>query len=491
MTNWSSYQTAVFDDVARGEGHTVVRARAGSGKTTTIVESMRHLPPFSPALMVAFNKSIATELKRRAPADVDVKTVHGHGYAALRKAVRGVSLNDEGRFDQVAAPMLNDRFRQSRAAMKRLISLAKNTLASTIEDLDDLVDGYDIDVPDCFSRPAFLQVTLDVLSAMKRGWERNGIDFDDMIWLPVVCDLPTEQYGHVFVDETQDLNAAQLELVLRSVMANGRITAIGDDRQAIYGFRGAGGKQSMDRIIDGLGAKVLPLSVTYRCPRVVVDLAKKIVPDLEAAPGAEMGTITESDWGALRKQVLPGDFVISRFNAPLIHEVLQFVQEGRRACMLGRDYGKMLGGLIIKSKRLTVDDFIVWLQDWEATEVARLTDKGSDTTMVRDRASALWALCEGTKNLQEVMDRIDSFFANEPDGNTVVFCSTHKAKGLENKRVFLFSDTYARAFAPEPDVDAPWAVQANQRRGATEEKNLWYVAVTRCAQDLFLATGVK
>src|SRR6185369_647491 len=74
--NWSDYQKAIFKDIATGNSHTVVIARAGSGKTSTIVEGFRYLPKGKKTLMVAFNKSIAEELKQRAPSYVDVMTLH-------------------------------------------------------------------------------------------------------------------------------------------------------------------------------------------------------------------------------------------------------------------------------------------------------------------------------------------------------------------------------------------------------------------------------
>jgi superfamily II DNA or RNA helicase len=85
--NWSHYQTAIFDDVAQGRGNTVVLARAGTGKTTTILEALKHVPEGATALMVAFNKAIATEMKDRAPGNVDVSTLHSYGALAERLVV--------------------------------------------------------------------------------------------------------------------------------------------------------------------------------------------------------------------------------------------------------------------------------------------------------------------------------------------------------------------------------------------------------------------
>ena len=84
--NWSNYQKAIFRDINSGKGHTVVIARAGSGKTSTIVEGFKYLPKGKKTLMVAFNKAIAEELKQRAPSYVDIMTLHSLGFRAIKQA---------------------------------------------------------------------------------------------------------------------------------------------------------------------------------------------------------------------------------------------------------------------------------------------------------------------------------------------------------------------------------------------------------------------
>ena len=78
MSQWSSYQEAIFKNIAEGKGHTVVKARAGSGKTTTIMEALNHIPPHvrrEQVALFAFNKEIAETLKSKAPAGVKVSTL--------------------------------------------------------------------------------------------------------------------------------------------------------------------------------------------------------------------------------------------------------------------------------------------------------------------------------------------------------------------------------------------------------------------------------
>jgi superfamily I DNA/RNA helicase len=77
------------------------------------------------------------------------------------------------------------------------------------------------------------------------------------------------------IDEAQDLNRAQLELVLRAVAPGGRTLAVGDAGQAIYQWSGADAR-SMANITARTGACQLPLSICYRCPASHVALAATI-----------------------------------------------------------------------------------------------------------------------------------------------------------------------------------------------------------------------
>jgi DNA helicase-2/ATP-dependent DNA helicase PcrA len=60
-----------------------------------------------------------------------------------------------------------------------------------------------------------------------------------MIYLPLLLNLPLSTYDNVLIDEAQDINATRRELAFRSIKAGGRIIAVGDPNQAIYGFTGA------------------------------------------------------------------------------------------------------------------------------------------------------------------------------------------------------------------------------------------------------------
>ena len=83
----SKYQKDIFNFILNDTRNAVISAVAGSGKTTTLLKSLEIIPADKSVLFLAFNKSIAKELKERVPEgrNIDVKTVHGFGYLTLSR----------------------------------------------------------------------------------------------------------------------------------------------------------------------------------------------------------------------------------------------------------------------------------------------------------------------------------------------------------------------------------------------------------------------
>lgn len=475
---WSSYQQAVFDDIGKGRGHTVVRARAGSGKTTTIIEGLKHLGIDDDGLLCAFNKGIATELGRRVPksADVEVKTMHQIGLRALGKRRRVTVDPDKGR--NIAREVEDaTKFGGIAGRLARVAGFAKNIMADDVKDeaelhsrLTDIVIQLGAE-DDKITAKELVPLVAKCLELAEAHFPL--VDFDDMVWLPAKFNARPETYSMVLVDETQDLNRAQLWLARQSVRKGGRIIAVGDDRQAIYGFRGADDRAMVD-IIENLSAKVLPLSISYRCPRAVVDLAKTVVPDIESAPGAPDGLVAWVGSDMLtdaRRGPRPGDFVLSRTNAPLMPVCIEMLRNRVPCTVAGKDIGRSMIALADRSHARRVADMIAWLKDYRDREFERLLalEKEDLFPAVADKIDALMAVSSGLDSVDEVRDVIGRMFSDSDD-DSVVTCSTvHKAKGLERDRVWLLHSTFGGK--------------------GRQLENLFYVAVTRAKKDLFLVAG--
>jgi superfamily I DNA/RNA helicase len=325
-------------------------------------------------------------------------------------------------------------------------------------------DGYDVDY-----------VERHALKAMDKACDRDGtIDFDDMIFIPVRRSLTRAWFNMVIVDEAQDMNAAQLVLAQRACKKGGRIAVIGDDRQAIYGFRGAD-SDSVNRLKKELDATELRLTTTYRCGKVIVAEAAKLVPDYTAAPTAPEGVISTLPRTKLAEAAVEGDFILSRTNAPLVSACLKCLRLGKRAKIEGKDIGKGLLNLVNKlatgPARKSIGNLLEKLTAWEDREVARARkskDKNADARIeaIEDKAETLRQLAEGLANVEELRTRLNELFEDSNGHRPKITCSTvHKAKGLESDRAFLLSNTFRKA----TDI---------------EEENIRYVAITRAKKEL-------
>ena len=237
---------------------------------------------------------------------------------------------------------------------------------------------------------------------------------------------------------------------------------------SIYQFRGAD-SEAIPNFINRLKAKTLPLSVTYRCPKKVVKLAQEIVPDIQAFDGAEDGIVEDLDIQLLLTNVRPGDFILSRTNAPLIKHCLALLKAGVPANIQGRDIGSNLLYFIKKSKAKTINKFIEYVNNWRDQEIKRLLSEKKSIEIASDKAECLLNLCEGTLTINDLKQTIEKLFNDVSDFNKVILSTIHKAKGMERDRVFLLVNT------------------CRYRPGVVgEEANLYYVAITRAKKELYL-----
>lgn len=515
--------------------HLIIVARAGTGKTTTGISALQVLfgnsikltpsdqqqaifeafalsPASSRIAMVAFNKSIATELQQRVPSNVEAMTMHSMGFRAVKKAFRLAKGRDmvngwktRNTVESLLGMDRKDIHLDIMVPVDKLVGLAKSNLIGSYDkssktysidyhDLDRLCSKFDIEIHEgtehISSRYEVYDLVQQVLERHANVQPGDSVDFNDMIWLPVVLDLPIVRYDVLFVDEAQDLNPCQQALALK---AGKRLIFCGDDKQAIYGFTGAD-SESLNTLRQRLsdssrGCTVLPLTKTFRCGKKIVAEAQAYVPDFEAADQNGPGSVREvpfdsetNDWRAL---VSPGDMILSRVNAPLVSECMRFLKNGRRAKIQGRDIGKQLGTLIKKlvgNKNggcVSSTELITLIEAWREKEVAAENKKKnpeeSRIIAISDRADCVSVFAEACSNSVETLARIEEIFTDEGQKDAFILLSSiHKAKGLEARRVFFLRHKHAPC--PHPMAKQAWARE--------QEDNLCYVAITRAIEEL-------
>jgi len=514
----STYQAAVRDAVKASKQHLVVLAVAGSGKTTTLEWLLYAVARAVLGLVafLAFNKSIRKELAARLkghPSNPDVRTIHSAGLVLCctpawdRYRVQLKDVPDRLEVSYSLAGEVCERLWSTEGPsveairscdlagpVVRLVTLARQTLSTwEDDDLARLVDRHSVelngaegDLPEVFKR------TRDLRDALVAEFKARGrLDGAGMVWLPYHLDLaPRETFRTVFVDEVQDLSAGRVKLAMRLAGRTGRIIAVGDSSQAIYGFAGAD-TESIANLKAELastprGVKVLRLDLCYRCPKAVIRLLKRmgLHSTIEALPGAPEGIIESIPEQGWTERVKADDDMLGlcRTNAPLVAPFFALIRRGVPARIQGRDFG---AGLIALARRCSwkrddgsILSMLSRLKAYEGKQNAKLRAAGRDAQVqtLADRCEVIAALCDGVDTVKDLCDRIKQTFRDDGD-DRVVFSTVHKAKGLEADTVYIL----------RPDLmPGPWASQPWER---VQERNLMYVAYTRTKRALYFVGG--
>jgi DNA helicase II / ATP-dependent DNA helicase PcrA len=471
---WSQYQKAIFRNIGTEEGHLIVEAYAGSAKTTSIIESFKYIPRGKKTLALAFNKIIQEELRSRAPSYIDTLTFHSLGFRAIKQRFGAVELDDHKVFNLVRNQLGNDADFDLITNICDTVAFCKYSLEDTPKQIDSIITKFGIDLCE-MDRQQFISLVIKTLGADKL--ETSKIDFNDMCWMPFVYNLPLGQYDLVFCDEYQDLNKSQMVMAKKSCKnEDSRIVVVGDPFQALYSWRAAD-TTVVDEIRNHPKTKTLPLPISYRCPKKVIELAQQWVPDISCPETAIEGEIHEITLNQLYSLAKPGCFILSRTNAPMIKICMALIRAGIKANIRGRDVGQQLGYLIKKSKKKQIPSFLKWLETWKEEEVVRCKEKNFNPENVLDRYECLVNLCEECTALTEVSRKITELFDDTDENNIIVLSSVHRAKGLQRDDVFVLKWTFRVWFDKMHLLEKP-----------NEESNIGYVAISRTVKRLFIVS---
>jgi DNA helicase-2/ATP-dependent DNA helicase PcrA len=482
----ASPQQASFLNALDGpDRHFLVEARAGSGKSTTCRKAAWKLHERRlRSVYACFNSQIAREFQVDLPWTCRAATLHSLGFGILREHSGDLAI-DEDKSDRLAEALFPGPLqRPERRAAARLTGLCKNLLRNGTDpgELEQLAAEFAVDLPRQ-SRGEILAAVPEVLRLARE--QTATVDFDDMIWLPVVLDLAgSGSPDFLFIDEAQDLNPCQHQLVSR-LGAPGRVVVVGDRYQAIYAWRGADA-HSLDHLSARLQADqstlgTYPLTVTRRCPRRHVELARRLVPDLDHLPDALEGEVHEVEPKAFLAWCRPGDMVLCRTNAPLVSAAFRLIQSGVKALVRGRELGQGLNALLLRLRCRELGTLVRRIGDHRAAQAlnyAQLRNPAPALQSLDDSCDCLLALCAGAASVDEVKGRIATLFSDRSEDNAVLLSTVHRAKGLERDRIVII----------RPDLlPGPWATSPDS---LGQEQNLAYVAITRARRELVFAGGV-
>lgn len=493
----SPQQAAVLQFVQYGRGSAIIEAVAGAGKTTTLVEVCKLIAqqPRTSAVFTAFNKKIADEIGTRlAAAHIDWRqvrsaTFHSMGFSAWRKAAPGVQVNENKVNEILRAANVDGKWWSFTQAA---VSLAKQWCAGLLWDPNDtnrwfsMADHYDLaeKLEDVDGTNVLEQAIGIAQETLRQSVALNHVqvDFDDMLFAPLVHNVRMWQHDYVLVDEAQDTNPARRMLARKMLKPTGRLLAVGDPHQAIYGFTGAD-NDSLDIIAREFGAVRLPLTVTYRCPRTVVQFARQWVSHITAHETAPNGSVHTMELEAFHKlgeaELHSGAAVLCRNTAPLVETAFALIRRRIPCHVAGRDIGEGLVKLATKWKTVTtvgaLRDKLDEHMQHETERLATKQNQESKLATLADKIDTLNVFMEALQDddtLAVLVAEIQKVFADAPAPG-ITLSTIHKAKGLEWERVYWLG---RNRWQPSPYARQQWQQE--------QEFNLMYVAATRAKAEL-------
>lgn len=450
-----------------------------SGKTHTLKELCNRTKEGTSCLFMAFNKSIAEELKTKLPTTVECNTFHSMGLRTLMKNFRFRMQLEENKCFSLCMELFDFRKKEYKEKMRYYFALQElwEKIRLSLCEINErnvsaLCIEYDLDYENSM---------INDLNKINERWRKDcakiqdnksfKMDFPDMLWIPYnfVDEMNFPKYQVVMADEGQDLFTLQKEILQRYIKPRGRFIAVGDSKQLIYNFMGSDLDvfNSIKRMSNTI---CLPLSVTYRCAKKIVEKANEVFPGTECVPTAIEGVIRSGDIFEAES----GDFILCRNNYPLVATFIMLLEKGKKASIMGRDFGESLCRLLDGQERL--DDLYLLLDD----KVSKLKGKGLSEIAITNNASYV-ALKEKVSIIEILYKRfpgsflalkqkIKNIFSDDKTG--IILSTIHKSKGLEAKRVFFLNPE----LIPSKFAKTPKALYA--------EDCLKFVAITRAKEEL-------
>jgi len=515
-------------------GPLLIVAGPGSGKTRTLTHRIAHLvadegvAPES-CLAITFTRRAATEMKERLAKllpdcgdPIAVHTFHSLGHSILREHTnatglqRGFRVADDVERVVMLASLLSVPERKARSLLQA-ISSAKRSQQPVAAEVAEAAQAY--------------------RQAMSM---RNWIDFDDLVGLslqllngePGIAAHYRDRFHWISVDELQDLDANQYALLRVLAPSGSNLCAIGDPQQAIYGFRGADAAIFARFRGDYPDAAVIRLNRNYRSSGMIVSASTQVI--VSATDDAPPAEIVRNMLDHITIHVAPTERAEAEF---VVHSIEQLIgghsffsidsgrtTDGAAANLSFADFAvlyrtdaqsnavceafarsgmpykkhsheRLMDQPAVRALMRAFDDLPLddtgghSLDSWLRTAAARLSDRETDfdSEALQSAVAQLSALaqdCGGERGrfLESAAQATEADLW-DARADRVSLLTMHAAKGLEFPVVFLVG-------LEDGILPLRWSNGASDENLA-EERRLFYVAMTRAEDRLFLTRAQK
>ena len=285
------FNEAQAQAIQHTDGPCLVLAGPGSGKTLTIVNRVKYLIEKQKVrpeeiLVVTFTRFAAAEMKSRLclvmgkrDLPVTVGTFHGIYYGILKWAYR---MNQENILSETEKYQI----------LRGVINKERMEIFDEEDFIQDIVAEIGKVKNNRIPLGEFVseKCSADAFRNIYRNYERHRkelkkIDFDDMLVLcyelfrsrPDVLAQWQKKFRYVLIDEFQDINRIQYDVIRMLAQPENNLFVVGDDDQAIYGFRGADSELMLGFGKDFPDAKQILLGMNYRSTANIVQNSLKLI----------------------------------------------------------------------------------------------------------------------------------------------------------------------------------------------------------------------
>lgn len=449
-----------------------VAAGAGCGKTSTLAEYGNRWP--ASGLYVAFNKSIATDARRKFPSRIETRTGHAVAYRALKIRDRGEPIG-KFRFEHLRA---YDDMIEGAAGMTdgQVRAAILRTLNNFLIDAGSKLKPSHCPLDDISQRNAVRRMVLAIAGKLLR-FEKHDLPITHDTYLKAfeLWHRIEGDYEYLLLDEAQDLNPVMVSIAAKSKLPT---IVVGDSHQSIYRFRGA-----VDAM-DQFPVDAMPLSLSWRFGTDVARLANRILSHHSTPPRHRLRGNPARHTEILRYtghvRTGPGTAVLARTNARLFDSLANITRPFHLIGGIEELQRQLSSAYALRNHQLhlVIDETVARFTSWAALDNA--AERGDpDARKLRDIVDKYGS------RLPSILARLGTLHRDREADAPLIVSTAHRAKGREFATVVVLDD-----FELPSELVNRRRKDASQLHETNQLINLLYVACTRATDRLLLAEAL-
>jgi superfamily I DNA/RNA helicase len=444
-------------DLIKTNQSVAVQAFAGSAKSTTAKEACKSL---SDPIYLCFNKHNVEDAKRMG-LKAECKTTHSLGYAGIKPRISSLVINTDKSAKIFKKLKLSGKLMPFQAFWD---TFRLHNLPLTESGAMQVTDHIEGDL-----QSSWVQRIQDIAALNTELYHESGtIDYVDMLWLPnLVREKGWLKCSNIIIDEFQDTSELAIAMIKHAVGANTPIIGLGDRKQCIMGFANC----SPDAFAHTKKWEQAVLSVSFRCPQEVINVANLAVPEIRAFREGGSASYTE----ALPESLESGSLILGTKYAHILPHYFERAFNGDSVALRGSEVLVQVSDAIGKQVK-TIPDYYKAVASVTQNLVDQLerlpytlgtTDKRNNLNakiQALECASAHFSSVEALADFVKRTERMNKKHAD------YTFSTVHRAKGSESNDVYLLNSLELQEQAKEDEY----------------ARRLFYVGVTRAKENITL-----